>query len=50
MSVIVLEKSSVIGGHSLSGAILERNETNESLMKGLKLTTLIKADRMWHLT
>ncbi|MGP1926382.1 MAG: 4Fe-4S dicluster domain-containing protein [Candidatus Hodgkinia cicadicola] len=50
LSVIVLEKASVIGGHSLSGAILERNRTNESLMKGLKLTTLIKADRVWHLT
>ncbi|MGP1914389.1 MAG: 4Fe-4S dicluster domain-containing protein [Candidatus Hodgkinia cicadicola] len=50
LSVIVLEKASVIGGHSLSGAILERTERTESLIKELELSTLIKSDRIWHLT
>lgn len=46
LTVIVLEKASVIGGHSLSGAILERNELTEPFIKGLKSSTSINEDRI----
>lgn len=50
LSVIVLEKASVIGGHSISGAILERNEQTEGFIEDLKLATAIKGDQIWHLS
>ncbi|MGP1911654.1 MAG: 4Fe-4S dicluster domain-containing protein [Candidatus Hodgkinia cicadicola] len=50
LSVIVLEKASVIGGHSISGAILERNEQTEEFIEDLKLATAIKGDQIWHLS
>lgn len=50
LNVIVLEKASVIGGHSLSGAILERNKQNEAFITGLGLATSIKKEQIWHLT
>ncbi|MFP3038969.1 MAG: 4Fe-4S dicluster domain-containing protein [Candidatus Hodgkinia cicadicola] len=50
LSILVLEKASVIGGHSLSGAILEINEQNESFIKSLELATNVKSDHVWYLT
>ncbi|MGP1917856.1 MAG: NAD(P)/FAD-dependent oxidoreductase [Candidatus Hodgkinia cicadicola] len=45
-----MEKASVIGDHSLSGAILERNEQTEGFIEDLKLATAIKGDQIWHLS
>ncbi|MGP1918310.1 MAG: 4Fe-4S dicluster domain-containing protein [Candidatus Hodgkinia cicadicola] len=50
LNIIVLEKASIIGGHSLSGAILEKNELTEGLIKDLESLTPIKNDRVWHLS
>ncbi|PIM94794.1 Electron transfer flavoprotein-ubiquinone oxidoreductase [Candidatus Hodgkinia cicadicola] len=50
-NIIVLEKSSEIGGHLVSGAVLQRNEYYDYISKySLKYNTVITNENIWRLT